>query len=213
MVQDICGIPRALFAQVADALVTNSGPGADHRLRLRRRVDPSPGRRPVHPHGGDTQTLLGNIGRPGGGILALRGHASIQGFTDIPTLFNILPGYIPMPHAHEHETRADFVSADAGKKGYWGHMDAYTVSLLKAWWGDTATAENDYCFDYLPRLTGDHGTYNTVMRQIDRPSRRAGGYFVVGENPAIRPAADPEDSPLLEYVAEYRRRAGIDTTA
>ena len=45
------------------------------------------------------QTLLGNIGRPGGGIMALRGHASIQGSTDIPTLFNILPGYLPMPHA------------------------------------------------------------------------------------------------------------------
>ena len=48
------------------------------------------------------QTLLGNIGRPGGGIMALRGHASIQGSTDIPTLFNILPGYLPMPHADQH---------------------------------------------------------------------------------------------------------------
>ena len=45
------------------------------------------------------QLLLGNIGRPGGGIMALRGHASIQGSTDIPTLYNILPGYLPMPHA------------------------------------------------------------------------------------------------------------------
>ena len=45
------------------------------------------------------QQLLGNMGRPGGGIVALRGHASIQGSTDIPTLFNILPGYLPMPHA------------------------------------------------------------------------------------------------------------------
>jgi len=185
MVQDICGIPQALFAQVADALVTNSGRerttafayavGWTHHTVGVQYIRTA----------AILQTLLGNIGRPGGGLLALRGHASIQGSTDIPTLFNILPGYIPMPHAHEHETLADFVSADAGKKGYWGHMDAYTVSLLKAWWGDAATAENDYCFDYLPRLTGDHGTYNTVMRQIDSPSRGAGGYFVVGENPAI----------------------------
>ena len=49
------------------------------------------------------QALLGNIGRPGGGIMALRGHASIQGSTDIPTLFNLLPGYLPMPHAHQHD--------------------------------------------------------------------------------------------------------------
>ena len=62
------------------------------------------------------QTLLGNIGRPGGGILALRGHASIQGSTDIPTLFNLLPGYIPMPNAHEHKTLDDFVAADAGER-------------------------------------------------------------------------------------------------
>ena len=59
------------------------------------------------------QLLLGNIGRPGGGILALRGHASIQGSTDIPTLYNILPGYIPMPHAHAHETCAKFVELNA----------------------------------------------------------------------------------------------------
>ncbi len=52
------------------------------------------------------QLLLGNIGRPGGGILALRGHASIQGSTDIPTLFDLLPGYLPMPHAHHPRTCA-----------------------------------------------------------------------------------------------------------
>ena len=49
------------------------------------------------------QLLLGNIGRPGGGIMALRGHASIQGSTDIPTLYDLLPGYLPMPHAHGNE--------------------------------------------------------------------------------------------------------------
>ena len=58
------------------------------------------------------QTLLGNIGRPGGGILALRGHASIQGSTDIPTLFDLLPGYIPMPHADGDEDLDAFVAAD-----------------------------------------------------------------------------------------------------
>ena len=56
------------------------------------------------------------------------------------------------------------------------------VSLLKAWWGDAATAENDFAFDYLPRLTGDHGTYGIVRDQIDK---KTFGYFVVGENPAI----------------------------
>jgi formate dehydrogenase major subunit len=182
MVEQVCGVPEETFRQVADAITENSGRerttafayavGWTHHTVGVQYIRTA----------AILQALLGNIGRPGGGIMALRGHASIQGSTDIPTLFNILPGYIPMPHAHRHQSLSDFVAADAGIKGYWGNMDAYTVSLLKAWWGEAATAENDYCFDYLPRLTGDHGTYNTVMRQIDHGG---GGYFVVGENPAV----------------------------
>ena len=67
------------------------------------------------------QLLLGNIGRPGGGIMALRGHASIQGSTDIPTLYNILPGYLPTPKAG-HDTDLDaYVENNAPHHGYWGH--------------------------------------------------------------------------------------------
>jgi formate dehydrogenase major subunit len=128
------------------------------------------------------QTLLGNIGRPGGGVMALRGHASIQGSTDIPTLFNILPGYIPMPHAGQHQSLDEWVRDDEGKAGFWGNIRSYAVSLLKAYWGDAATAENDFCFDYLPRLTGDHSTYATVKAQIEGDCK---GYFLVGENPAV----------------------------
>jgi formate dehydrogenase major subunit len=185
LVEQVCGIPQDVFAQLAEALTANSG--RDRTTAFVYAVGWT-----HHTVGVQyirtaaiLQALLGNIGRPGGGIMALRGHASIQGSTDIPTLFNILPGYIPMPHAHQHENLAAFLSADAGQKGYWGNMPAYTVSLLKSWWGAAATADNDYCFDYLPRLTGDHGTYNTVMRQIDAGPGRAGGYFVVGENPAV----------------------------
>jgi formate dehydrogenase major subunit len=130
------------------------------------------------------QLLLGNMGRPGGGILALRGHASIQGSTDIPTLFNLLPGYLPMPKVEEHGSLQDYVATIAApdQKGYWTSADAYTVSLLKAYWGDAATAENDWCFDHLPRLTGDHGTYRTVM---DMLADKIEGYFLLGQNPAV----------------------------
>src|SRR5207248_1909246 len=82
------------------------------------------------------QMLLGNMGRPGGGILALRGHANIQGSTDIPTLYNILPGYIPMPHPQEHPSLDTFVELNGPDTGAWGNLRAYTTSLLKAWWGD-----------------------------------------------------------------------------
>jgi formate dehydrogenase major subunit len=74
------------------------------------------------------------------------------------------------------------VANDAGTTGFWGNMPSYMVSLLKAYWGEHATEANDYCFDYLPRVTGDHGTYATVANQLDGTCK---GYFLVGENPAI----------------------------
>src|SRR4051794_10724008 len=128
------------------------------------------------------QLLLGNMGRPGGGIMALRGHASIQGSTDIPTLYNILPGYIPMPHAHETQNLDLFVERNAPPTGFWGNMRAYMVSMLKAWWGDAATEENDFCFDHLPRITGDHSYYQACMKMLDGECT---GFFVMGQNPAV----------------------------
>ena len=130
------------------------------------------------------QLLLGNMGRPGGGIMALRGHASIQGSTDIPTLYNILPGYLAMPVAGLHDTWDDYLGAIGNKeqKGFWANADTYAVSLLKAWWGKAATAENDWCFDYLPRLSGAHGTYQTTMAMLDGEVE---GYFLLGQNPAV----------------------------
>jgi formate dehydrogenase major subunit len=128
------------------------------------------------------QSLLGNIGRPGGGIMALRGHASIQGSTDIPTLFNLLPGYLPMPHVYVGQELDRYVEAETVRNGYWALTREYMVSLLKAWWGDAATAANDFCYDYLPRLTGSHSTYETVLAQLNG---QCFGYFLLGQNPAV----------------------------
>jgi formate dehydrogenase major subunit len=182
MVEQICGIPQGLFRKVCETITANSG--RDRTTAFAYAVGWT-----QHTVGVQyiraaavLQLLLGNIGRPGGGILALRGHASIQGSTDIPTLYNLLPGYIPMPHAHADEDLDSFIEGSATDKGYWGNMRAYMVSLLKAWWGPAASAENDFCFDYLPRLTGSHSTYETVMAQMDGQCK---GYFVVGENPAV----------------------------
>lgn len=182
MVEQICGVPRADFLRVAEALVGNSGRertsafayavGWTHHTVGVQYIRAA----------SILQLLLGNIGRPGGGILALRGHASIQGSTDIPTLFNLLPGYIPMPHAHSDVDLDSFVSSDEYASGYWGNMRSYIVSLLRAWWGENAREDNDFCFDRLPKLTGDHGSFQTVVDQIEGKVK---GYFVVGENPAV----------------------------
>ena len=119
--------------------------------------------------GAIVQLLLGNIGRPGGGVFALRGHASIQGSTDIPTLFNLLPGYLPMPSVESSDDLDTYLDAVRSRtqKGYWSAADTYMVSLLKEYFGEHATAENDFGFDLLPRISGDHGTYRTVMDMVD----------------------------------------------
>ena len=131
------------------------------------------------------QLLLGNMGRPGGGVMALRGHATIQGSTDIPTLFNLLPGYLPMPSAGAHDDFRDYVASvgtPEAQKGFWSNGGAYAVSLLKAWWGDAATPENDFAFDYLPRINGAHGTYQTAERML---ADKVDGFFILGQNPAV----------------------------
>jgi formate dehydrogenase major subunit len=184
MVAKTCGVPEEAFLEVCRAWTSNSG--RDRTTALVYSVgwtQHSVGVQYIRT-GAIIQLLLGNMGRPGGGIMALRGHASIQGSTDIPTLFNILPGYLPMPNAEEHTTLQEWVDSvhKPGSKGFWANAGAYGINLLKAYWGEAATRENDFCFDYLPKITGDHGTYRTVLDMIDGKVK---GYFLLGQNPAV----------------------------
>ena len=184
MVHEVCGVPPEQFLAVCEAVTANSGRerttawaysvGWTHHSVGVQYIRTA----------AILQLLLGNMGRPGGGILALRGHASIQGSTDIPTLFNLLPGYLPQPVLGTHDTLADWISSMSapGQKGFWTKADTYGVSLLKSWYGAAAQPDNDFCFDHLPKLTGDHSTYQTVMGQVDGTVE---GYFLVGQNPAV----------------------------
>ena len=180
-VEQICGVPKEHFLEVAEAMCANSG-------RERTSAFVYSVGWTQHTVGAQCirtaaiiQLLLGNIGRPGGGILALRGHANIQGSTDIPTLFDLLPGYIPMPRPQAASVD-EFVETGGPKTGAWGSLRSYFVSLLRAWWGDAATEENDWAFNYLPRIDGDHSNYSFMMRMLDG---KCPGFFVVGENPAV----------------------------
>lgn len=179
LVDEVCGIPEADFARIAATLVACSG-----REKTTAWVyavgwtQHSTGVQHIRT-ASILQMLLGNMGRPGGGIMALRGHANIQGATDVPTLFHLLSGYLPTPGPDED--MAAYLSR-IPDTGFWGNKRKFLVSMLKAWFGDAATAENDYCFGYLPRMTGDHGTYRTVLDMIDGSVK---GYFLLGENPAV----------------------------
>jgi formate dehydrogenase major subunit len=184
VVEQACGVPREKFREVCDAWTANSG--RERTTALVYSVgwtQHSVGVQYIRT-GAIIQLLLGNVGRPGGGVMALRGHASIQGSTDIPTLFNLLPGYLAMPHVEQHETFQQWIDSvrHPGQKGFWGSASAYATSLLKAYWGQAAQPENDFCYAYLPRLTGDHGTYQQVLNMIDGKIK---GYFLLGQNPAV----------------------------
>src|SRR4051794_28435934 len=178
MVEQICGVPQDVFLRVCEKLEENSG--RDRTSAFVYAVGWT-----QHTVGVQyirsaavLQLLLGNMGRTGGGVVALRGHASIQGSTDIPTLFNILPGYIPMPHAHTDEDLDAFIEGERADKGYWAEMRAYTVSLLKAWYGGGGKPEKDLSFVDPPPVTRSHSPDEKVPA-ANEGSRS--GVFLVGE--------------------------------
>jgi formate dehydrogenase major subunit len=182
LVSDACGCSEEEFVAVAEALCQNSGRERTSALVYAVGWTQHTVGVQIIRAASMVQLLLGNIGRPGGGILALRGHANIQGSTDIPTLYNILPGYIPMPHPQRHGSLEKFAELNGPDTGVWGDLRPYIVSLLKAWWGEAATEENEFCFQYLPRIDGDHSHYAMILKMLDGGVK---GMLCVGQNPTV----------------------------
>jgi formate dehydrogenase major subunit len=183
MVERYCGVPQDVFLKVADTFSSASGP--DKTAAICYAVGWTQHSKGVQiiRSAAILQLLLGNIGRPGGGILALRGHASIQGSTDIPTLYDILPGYLPMPFFEaDSKDLKGHIKKHSARTGLWSAFDKYLVSLLKAYYGDSATKENSYGFDWLPRVSGDHSHFGYWL---DMKDGKLEGLFVMGQNPAV----------------------------
>lgn len=183
MVEEVTGCPRDTFVDIANTLARNSGRGrtgvicyavgwTHHSVGVQ-----------IIRAASIIQSLLGNIGRPGGGILALRGHASIQGSTDIPTLYNMLPGYMPQPHALRPQTSLrDYLDLEQVPTGWWHNFPKYFISLLKAWYGDAAKRENDFGYSWTPKIVGDHSQLPMTLAVKDGLIR---GLFLMGQNPVI----------------------------
>ena len=110
------------------------------------------------------QLLLGNVGRAGGGVNALRGHSNIQGATDMAGLFDSLPGYLKTPVPLDTDlaaylkrvTPGSSKPTEWGSMNYWSNTPKFFVSLLKSMYGDSATKENGFGFDYLPKVDRDY---------------------------------------------------------
>jgi formate dehydrogenase major subunit len=223
VVEQICGISQETFLKIADTLVKNSG--RERTTNISYAVGWT-----QHTTGvqmirtaGILQLLLGNMGRPGGGIMALRGHANIQGSTDIPTLYNLLPGYLVMPSAFREEYDFQtYMEHNNQEAGWWVHYPEYFVSLLKAWYGDAATKENDWAYNYLPKVIEDHSDLAMFVTMKDGKMK---GYFSMGQNPAAggvnagfhRAALEKLDWMVVRDLYEietaaYWKRDGIDPT-
>ena len=135
------------------------------------------------------QLLLGNMGICGGGVNALRGEPNVQGSTDHAILYNILPGYLKTPAASQ-DTLAKYIekntpkSSDPQSANYYQNYPKFTVSFLKALYGDKATAENGFGYSWLPKL--DDGTATSLMHLFDEMFKgKIKGLFAVGTDPAV----------------------------
>jgi formate dehydrogenase major subunit len=182
MVERYCGVSPDVFLKVAKAFTSASGPEKTAAICYAVGFTQHSKGVQIIRTAAILQLLLGNIGRPGGGILALRGHASIQGSTDIPTLFDILPGYMPMPFMETARDLATYFKKHKTRTGLWSGFDKYFISLMKAYYGEAATPENEWGFHWLPRVTGDHSHFGYWL---DMAAGKLEGLFVMGQNPAV----------------------------
>jgi formate dehydrogenase major subunit len=182
-VERATGCPRDTFLKIAETICANSGP--DKTTTWCYAVGWT-----HHTTGVQTiraaaiiQLLLGNIGRPGGGILALRGHSSIQGSTDIPTLYNLLPGYLAHPSTERpHATLAEYLDHESPPTGWWHNFPKYVISLLRAWYGEAASPDNEWRYQWVPKIVGDHSQLPMTLAMRDGTIR---GLLLMGQNPLV----------------------------
>jgi formate dehydrogenase major subunit len=191
-VADICGCSADDFRKAADVITSTGTPDRagtimyalgwthhSHSVQL------------IHA-AAMLQLLLGNIGRPGGGLNALRGHANIQGGTDCGMAYHNLPGYIPVPKA-DHDTLGAFLAAVTPRAlrpdavNFYKDIDRFAVSQLKAYYGAAATRENEFGYRLHPRLpqAASGGYENWSWAHIFDRMYRGGmeGFFSFGMNP------------------------------
>ena len=178
MVSRICGTPQDKYLQVCELFATTAAPDkALTSLFALGWTQHSVGSQNIRTMA-MVQLLLGNIGVAGGGMNALRGHSNIQGLTDVGLLSNQMPGYLTLPSDsettfEEYMKTRQFKPLRPGQTSYWQNYRKFFVSFQKAIYGDAARADNDWAYDWLPKL--DIPLYDIIKRLRDdgeRPDER-----------------------------------------
>jgi formate dehydrogenase major subunit len=184
MVEKVCGIPRAKFEEMAQLYCSNSGPEKTGTITYALNLT-------QHTNGVENiralcmlQLLLGNVGRPGGGVTALRGHANVQGATDLELLYHELPGYLPMPLRDQHPDLKTYLEKETPKGGFWTNRPKFMVSLLKAFYGDAATKDNEFGYQWLPKRAAADA-YSHQHMFVDMYEGKIKGFLADGQNPAV----------------------------
>jgi len=183
MVEAVCGMSQEQFLTIAE---TYGATGADDKvgtfLYAMGLTQHSKGSNNIRALS-TAQLLLGNIGRAGGGVNALRGESNVQGSTDFGLLHDQLPAYIGLPNADKHANLAAYCETETPYAGYWSNKPKFLISMLKEWWGEHATVENDYCFDFLPKTDSKNRTHMSIFEDVN--NGLITGLLLWGQNPAV----------------------------
>lgn len=212
MVVRVTGTPKEQFLKVCEMIASTSAPDKTTTfLYALGWTQHSTGTQMIRTTA-MVQLLLGNIGMAGGGINALRGHSNIQGLTDLGLLSNMLPGYLTLGGDKEQDFRA-FLDKRAvkplrpGQMSFWQNYPAFHVSLMKSWYGDAATLDNNWCYEWLPKLDK---VYDVLQVFEMMHQGKLNGYFAQGFNPL---AAFPNKAKIGAALAKLKYLVVIDPLA
>jgi formate dehydrogenase major subunit len=187
MVQEVTGVPKDTFLKMAALYCATGQP--DKAGTLLYAMGGTQHTTGVQIIRGYTilQQLLGNMGIPGGGINALRGENNVQGSTDMGLLFNTVTGYMAIPSAAAHPTLKDYLDKETPKASWWMNKPKYFVSLLKAFWGEAATPENEFAYHFMPKIgKGFQGAGYSWMPLFENMAEgNIHGMLIWGMNPAV----------------------------
>jgi formate dehydrogenase major subunit len=212
MVARVCGTPQEKFLQICEMIGSTATPTRAMTIMYALGwTQHSVGSQMIR-HGAMVQLLLGNIGIAGGGMNALRGHSNIQGLTDLGLMSDLLTGYLTLPKEPE-QSYDQYIAARAFKPlrpnqlSYWQNYDKFFVSLMKAWWGEAATAENHWGYDYLPKLDK---LYDMLQAFELMHQGQMNGYICQGFNPL---AAAPNKAKMNGALAKLKFLVIMDPLA